>query len=302
MATPRNRARLGRRLFGRGWRQASTRPRRQALPRPSALLSRGSRPQALRRSASATGSLVRDLSLGLVVCDGLASSAESRDASAAGTSSSGWAPPSGAVRRDVVERLAVDTLERQREPPPVGVDLDDPHLDLVALRDDLARVLDVVLCEFGDVDEPLDAREDLDEGAERDDLRHRAFDDVALLVLLEHVLPRVALGLLETERDPLALAVDVEHLHVDRLADLEHLGRMVDVGPRKLGDVDEAVHPVEVDEGAEVDDVGDRPSTLSPGLSWSRIRCRCSLRSSSSTARRERTTLLRWRLSSMTLH
>src|SRR6185295_3157834 len=40
-------------------------------------------------------------------------------------------------------------------------------------------------------------------------------------------------------------------------SDLEHLGRMVDVRPRKLGDVDEAVHAVEVDEGAEVDDVGD---------------------------------------------
>src|SRR3954465_2543794 len=43
------------------------------------------------------------------------------------------------------------------------------------------------------------------------------------------------------------------------------------------------------------------PSTTSPGLRLSRIFWRCSLRSSSSTARRERTTLLRERLSSMTL-
>ena len=43
------------------------------------------------------------------------------------------------------------------------------------------------------------------------------------------------------------------------------------------------------------------PSTTSPGLSRSRICCRCSLRSSSSTARRESTTLLRERLSSITL-
>src|SRR5262249_53527349 len=116
----------------------------------------------------------------------------------------------------------------------------------------------VMLRELGDVDEALDAREDLDEGSERNDLRHGAFGDVALLVTLEHLLPRVALGLLETERDPLALAVDVEHLHLDRRADLQDVGRMVDVAARELGDVDEAVHPVEVDEGAEVDDVGDR--------------------------------------------
>ena len=43
------------------------------------------------------------------------------------------------------------------------------------------------------------------------------------------------------------------------------------------------------------------PSTTSPGLRRSRIACRISLRSSSSTARRESTTLLRERLSSMTL-
>ena len=43
------------------------------------------------------------------------------------------------------------------------------------------------------------------------------------------------------------------------------------------------------------------PSTTSPGCSRSRICWRCSLRSSSSTARRERTTLLRERLSSITL-
>src|SRR4029450_11126016 len=43
------------------------------------------------------------------------------------------------------------------------------------------------------------------------------------------------------------------------------------------------------------------PSTTSPGESRSRIACRLSLRSSSRTARRERTTLFRERLSSITL-
>jgi hypothetical protein len=42
-----------------------------------------------------------------------------------------------------------------------------------------------------------------------------------------------------------------------RLADVEHLGRVVHVAPAELGDVDQAVHPVEVDERAEVDDVRD---------------------------------------------
>ena len=152
---------------------------------------------------------------------------------------------------------ALDALEREREAPALGVDLDDLGADEIALRDDLARVLDVVLCELGDVHEALDAGHDLDEGAEGDDLRDLALDGVALVVALEHLLPGIGLRLLEAERDPLALAVDVEHLDLHVLADLEHLGRMVDVRPRELGDVDQAVHPVEVDEGAEVDDVRD---------------------------------------------
>ena len=164
-----------------------------------------------------------------------------------------------AVRARHRDGALLDPLEREREAAALAVDLEDQHVDRIALRDDLARVLDVVAGELGDVDETLDAREDLDEGAERDDLRHASLDDVALAVAVEHLLPRVRLGLLEAERDALAVAVDVEHLDLDGLADLEHLGRMVDVRPGELGDVDQAVHPVEVDEGAEVDDVGDRP-------------------------------------------
>src|SRR5581483_11489429 len=134
--------------------------------------------------------------------------------------------------------LAVlDALQRQREAAALGVDLDDLRVDDVALRDDLARVLDVVLRELGDVHEPL--------------------DDVALAVAVHDLLPRVGLSLLEAERDALPVSVDVEHLDLDRLADLQHLGRVVDVRPRKLGDVDQAVHAVQVDEGAEVDDVRD---------------------------------------------
>ena len=115
----------------------------------------------------------------------------------------------------------------------------------------------MVLRELGDVHEALDAREDLDERAEGDDLRDAALDDVVLAVALEHLLPRIVLRLLQAERDALAVAVDVEHLDLHRLADLEDLGRVVDVRPRELGDVDQAVHAVEVDEGAEVDDVRD---------------------------------------------
>src|SRR5919199_2652018 len=162
-----------------------------------------------------------------------------------------------AVGARLRHRAVLDALQREREPAPLRVDLEDEDVHGVALRDDLARVLDVVLRELRDVHQPLDTREDLDEGAERDDLRDAPLDDVPLAVALEHLLPRIGLRLLEAERDALPVAVDVEHADVHLLADLEHLGRVVHVAPRELGDVDQAVHAVEVDERTEVDDVRD---------------------------------------------
>src|SRR6476620_6282605 len=164
------------------------------------------------------------------------------------------------------DSAALDALQREREAASLAVDLDDLGLHLVPLRDDLARVLDVMLRQLGDVDQPFDSRQDLDEGAEGDDLRHLPLDLVALAVGVQHLLPGVGLRLLEAERDALSLAVDVKHLHLDVLADLEHLGRMVDVTPRELADVDETVHPVQVDEGAEVHDVRDLAVDHVPGV------------------------------------
>ena len=92
----------------------------------------------------------------------------------------------------------------------------------------------MVCGELGDVHEALDAGKNLDERAERDDLRHTSFDDVLFAVALDDLLPRIRLRLLEAERDPLAVAVDVEHLHLDGLTDVEHLGGMVHVAPREL--------------------------------------------------------------------
>jgi len=75
---------------------------------------------------------------------------------------------------------------------------------------------------------------------------------------------------------------------------------MVDVGPGQLGDVDKAVDAVEVDEAPKSTMFEMVPVTMSPTLSSSMICWRTSLRSSSRTARRDSTTLLRLRFISMT--
>ena len=79
-------------------------------------------------------------------------------------------------------------------------------------------------------------------------------DQLADAVSGGELLPRILLRRLEREADALAVEVDLEDLHGDLVADGDDRTRMVDVLPAELGDVDEAVHAAEVDEGTEVDD------------------------------------------------
>src|SRR6478736_700747 len=166
-----------------------------------------------------------------------------------------------AVTRGVelgVDRHAlVGLLERQRDPAPVQVDVDDLDHAVVADLHDLLRDLDVALGQLRDVHQALDALLDADERAERHQLGDLARHDLADRVGAGVQAPRVFLRGLERQRDPLAVEVDVEDLDRDLLADLDDLGRVVDVLPGQLGDVHEAVDAAEVHERTEVDDRGD---------------------------------------------
>ena len=101
---------------------------------------------------------------------------------------------------------------------------------------------------------PSSTRTNAPNGHELGDLaRH----DLADLVGAGELPPRVLLRRLQRQGDPLAVQVDVEDLDGDLLADLDDLGRVVDVLPGQLGDVHQTVDAAEVDERTEVDDRGD---------------------------------------------
>ena len=107
------------------------------------------------------------------------------------------------------------------------------------------------------MDKTLGVLAQSDECAERNDLGDRAVNDGANGVVLNELdATGSARGLLETQRDALALQVDIQNLDLDLLANLDDLGRMVDMVPRKLGDVNQTVDAAQVDEGTEVDDGG----------------------------------------------
>ena len=182
------------------------------------------------------------------------------------------------------------------------VDLEDLDVEAGAELDDFRRVLDVMVGQFRNVDQTFDAVEDLDESTEGDDLGDRALEHVARTVGRYDPLPRILLGLLETQRDALAVAVDVEHLDLDRVADRHHLGGVIDVAPGKLGDVNQAVDAFEVHESAEVDDVRDLAFDDFARLQAIEDLVADFLTLLFEDCAAESTTLLRLRLSSMTLH
>src|SRR5579875_449415 len=158
----------------------------------------------------------------------------------------------------LADRALVGLLQRQADPAPVQVDVDDLDEDLVADLHHLLGDLHVPVGQLGDVHQALDALLDPDERAERHQLGHPARHHLADLVGARELLPRVLLGGLQRQRDPLPLHVHVQHLDRDLLAHLDDLARVVDVLPGQLGDVHQAVHAAEVDERAEVDDRGHR--------------------------------------------
>src|SRR5699024_8879388 len=159
-------------------------------------------------------------------------------------------------RVEVLREVLVRLLQGERAATTAEVDVDDVAHGVVVDGDDLVRDLHVALGQLGDVHQTLNALLDAHERAERHELGDLARDDLADRVGPGEVPPRVLLRGLEREGHALAVQVDVEHLDRDLLAHLDDLGRVVDVLPGQLGDVDEAVDPAEVDRRTEVDDRG----------------------------------------------
>ena len=110
----------------------------------------------------------------------------------------------------------------------------------------------------------VDVAVEADEQTELGDVLDLALDLGAVRMGGREVLPRVALGLLQAERDAPLLAVDLEHDDLDLLGGGDDLAGMdVLLGPGHLGDVHQALDPrLQLHEGAVVGDVGDAAGVL----------------------------------------
>ena len=110
---------------------------------------------------------------------------------------------------------------------------------------------------LGDVDETLDTFLELHERAVVGDRDHLPADLHVDGELFLDVFPRVLGKLLESQRDALALQLEVEDLDGQFVADRHELGWVADAPPAHVGYVKKSVDTTEVDEGTEVRDVLD---------------------------------------------
>src|SRR5262245_31949177 len=104
-----------------------------------------------------------------------------------------------------------------------------------------------------------------DKQAELGDVADLAFDGRSRRVIGGKGDPRILLGLLQPERNPALVRIDLEHLDLDLLTGRDDLaGVDVLLGPTHLRHMDQPLDAgLELDEGAVVGDVGDR--TLEAG-------------------------------------
>ena len=163
---------------------------------------------------------------------------------------------------DRTSRRLLGLLEAEAEAMALGVERDDLELERLALVDDVTRVGDALVGQLADVDQALEPVADAHERAEVDELGDRAVDDVADLEVRDRGVPRVGLQAADRQADPAALVVDVDDLGLDLLADVVAGLGVVDLVPRQLALVDEAVDAAEVDEHAERRDRADRAGDL----------------------------------------
>ena len=158
----------------------------------------------------------------------------------------------------MIPRVALELAHAKGDFLFFAIDAEHHGLDLLVLLEDVGGLGNALgPGEFGDVDEAFDTGLEFHERAVGHEVDHAAFDPRADGILGFDVVPRIGHLLLEAEADALLLAIDVENDDVDVLSDLKHFGRMADAAPAHVGDMEQAVDAVEVDERAEVGDVLD---------------------------------------------
>lgn len=151
----------------------------------------------------------------------------------------------------------VSLLERQWNVTTPQVNTDNFDGDFVTSLGDLFRHLDIADDQFRDVYQAFDAVLNMGGYSEGHQFSDLARNNPVGFVGADEDLPRILLGGFEGQGRVFVIEVHVQDLNDDFLADLYHLGGMVDMFPGQFRDMHQAVDPAQVDENPKVDGRGD---------------------------------------------
>ncbi len=159
---------------------------------------------------------------------------------------------------DAFPGVLLELTHAQGDALVLHVHTEHDRLDHVADFGQLGRVLDpLVPGHLGDVNQALDAILEFDEDTVVGNGNDLASHDGTDRVLVVGLLPGVGPNLLVAQGNPLGLGVKLEDLDLDALANLEHLGGVLDAPVAHVGDVKQAVDATQVHKGTVVGDVLD---------------------------------------------
>src|SRR5258706_466275 len=158
----------------------------------------------------------------------------------------------------LVPRISFKLPNAQRNLLLLAVDTERDRLDLLVHLQDVGWLGDTLgPRKFSNMDESFDTRFQLDECSVRNQIHNAALDLHADLVLGFDILPRILQLLLQPQADTLFFPIAIQDHHVDFLANLQDFGGMSDAAPTHIGDMQQTIQAVEIDERAEVGDVLD---------------------------------------------
>ena len=130
----------------------------------------------------------------------------------------------------------VNSLARETDLSLVRINSQDLDLELVADLDHLLRVIDLLLRELRDMEEPFETIFESDEHAEVGDLGDLALDHLTRLILAGDIVrPWIASQLLQTQSNAATFAIDRQDSALDLLPLFQHLAGVADLAsPRDI--------------------------------------------------------------------
>ncbi len=154
--------------------------------------------------------------------------------------------------------LGANLADTESDTAAVRLDTDDLNQDLLATRQFIA-LSDIAQLRI--VQQTFHTRLQLDEDTEVHYLRHLALHKLADLVANGYTFPGIRRQHLDAQGDSLTLAINTQNLNLDTLTGAIDLTGILDPAPRKLGNMDQTVHPAEVHKQTEIGDLADASTT-----------------------------------------